>query len=121
MYCSGVLKFYLSITAFANCSNQLHKSAQVAGLCNFRLMIYAAVPEASGIDVSSLLSPVATLASYQGSSSDVTAPQWTRITPGVPLELRQDRGSMAQTFVTIVFWPENRQFVSAIGIYEHLN
>lgn len=83
----------------------------------FRLMIYAAVPEASGIDVASLLSPVATLASYQGSTSDVIAPQWTRITPGIPLELRQDRGSIAQTFATIAFWDENRRWVSGIVIY----
>lgn len=84
-------------------------------------MIYAAIPETSGIDVASLLSPVATLASYQGSSSNVLAPQWTRITPGVPLELRQDRGSMARTFATIAFWGENKQFVSAIRTYGYYN
>ncbi|KZP09659.1 hypothetical protein FIBSPDRAFT_900335 [Athelia psychrophila] len=67
---------------------------------------------ASGIDVASLISPITALASCQSSGSDGIAPQWTCITPSIPLELHQDHRSIAQTIATIVFWDENRQWVS---------
>lgn len=75
-------------------------------------MIYVNVPESSGLDIAHLNSPIATLSRYKGSVSDALAPQWTRITLGVPLELRQSRGTMSEIFTKIAFWEENKQFVS---------
>lgn len=75
-------------------------------------MIYVDVPESSGIDINYLSSPVATLSRYEDSAFDVQVPQWTRITPGIPLELRQSRGNIAKIFAKIALWEENKQSVS---------
>lgn len=77
------------------------------GICKYSLMIYIEVPETSGIDVAHLSSPIATLGCYDGHFSDTDAPEWTRITIGVPFDIRQPAHSIADVFTEISLWPEN--------------
>ena len=74
-------------------------------------MLYANVPEASGVDVAHLSSPVVTLGRYDGQFTDSNAPGWTRLTPGVTIELRQPSTAVAEVFAEIAWWPENTHIV----------
>jgi len=78
-------------------------------------MLYADVPETSGIDVAYLSSPVVTLGRYDGHFSDTKAPGWTRLTLGQTVELRQPVVSVADIFIELAFWPENTHIVCHFG------
>lgn len=86
-------------------------------------MLYANVPEASGVDIEYMSSPVVTLGRYDGLFTDSGAPAWTHLRPGVTVELRQPGAAVGAVFEEITFWPENchdmvcRPFVSFTPSY----
>jgi hypothetical protein len=82
------------------------------------LVIYVEIPETSGLDVSCFSSPVVTLGRYVGLSTDVEAPEWTRIPPGIPIQLRQPRGAIAAVFAELAFWPENAAVVRTFSSFQ---
>lgn len=78
-------------------------------------MLYATVPEASGVDVAYLSSPVVTLGRYDGYFSESNAPGWTRLTVGTLVELQQPGKTVADVFAEIAFWPENARYVRKLA------
>lgn len=80
-------------------------------MITYRLMLYANVPEASGVDVTYLSSPVVTLGRYDGHFRDSHAPRWTRLRMGMTVELRQPSSAIADVFAELAFWPENVEHV----------
>jgi hypothetical protein len=79
----------------------------------YNLIIYVETPEASGVDLSYLSSPLATISRYEGFNSDINTPEWTRMEVNQPLQFRQPRGAMAEVFMKLAFWAENTEIVSA--------
>jgi hypothetical protein len=79
----------------------------------YNLVIYVEIPEASGVDLSYLSSPLATISCYEGFNSDIDAPEWTRMEVNQPLQFRQPCGAMAEVFMKLAFWAENAEIVSA--------
>jgi len=77
----------------------------------YHLMLYANVPETSGIDVVYFSSPVVTLGRYDGHYNDSNAPGWTRLSVGVVIELRQPSTAVADVFTELALWPENTHIV----------
>ena len=88
----------------------------------YDLILYAEVPETSGIDIAHLSSPIVTLGRHEGHCSDADAPEWTHVTAGISFEIRQPCSSMAAVFTEIAFWPENagtvRHFIISESIYQ---
>jgi hypothetical protein len=87
-------------------------------------MLYANAPEASGVDVQYMSSPVVTLGRYDGQFTDSNAPAWTHLPPGVTVELRQPGTAVAAVFAELAFWPENcapvRRLVFSFFLYFNL-
>jgi hypothetical protein len=83
-------------------------------IITYKLVMYVEVPESSGLHISNLSSPIVTLGHYEGLSSDIDAPEWTRMPPGIPVSLRQPRDAIADVFAELAFWPEN---VSVVCIF----
>jgi hypothetical protein len=82
----------------------------------YNLVVYVETPEASGVDLSYLSSPLATMGRYEGSHADIDAPEWTRMEVKRPLQFRQPRGAMAEVFMKLAFWTENAEIVSTMFI-----
>jgi hypothetical protein len=77
----------------------------------YRLVLYASVPETSGIDVTYLSSPIVTLGRYDGHLNDSKAPGWTKLTPGTVIDIRQPSAAVAKVFKELAFWVENNEIV----------
>jgi hypothetical protein len=107
-----VVRYFVhSIYALSDVSMQVHCDDFFTDIIKYRLALYVEVPETSAVDVTDLISPIATLGCYEGLCSDADAPDWTRMPPGKPVELRQPRDAMVDVFTEIAFWPENANIV----------
>ena len=92
-------------------------------------MLYAEVPESSGLDLAHSFSPIVTIAYYEGDSGDIDAPSWTCIPPKKIFEFHQPRQRIAELFRQLVlpehmrkehvscpyFW--NLYFIDLLAIY----
>ena len=78
----------------------------------YNLVIYVETPEASGVNLSYLSSPLATIGRYEGSNTAIDAPEWTCMEVNRPLQFRQPRGAMAEVFMKLAFWTKNAEIVS---------
>src|SRR6202044_2193882 len=86
---------------FPDLSLQAHHDENFTDIIKYRLMLYVEVPEMSGIDVTHLISPIATLGCYEGHFSDFHTLKWTRMLPGIPVELQQPCNAMADVFAEL--------------------
>jgi hypothetical protein len=78
----------------------------------YTLYLTVTVPASSGLPITALISPRATIARYEGYCFDSEAPLWTGVQPGVPFLFRQPRGAMAELFRGVAIWTENLAVVS---------
>jgi hypothetical protein len=76
-------------------------------------MLYAEIPEPSGLDLAHSFSPITTIAYYEGDSGDSDAPFWTCIPPQQVFEFHQPRHSIAELFVQLASSEHNHtEYVS---------
>jgi hypothetical protein len=76
-------------------------------------MLYAEVPESSGLDLAHSFSPIATIAYYEGDSCDSDAPSWTCIHPQKVFEFHQPRHGIAELFSQLALSEHNHtEYVS---------
>lgn len=74
-------------------------------------MLYCDVPEASGLDVAHLSSPIVNIGHYEGLDTHDDAPKWCRIEPGAIFEFKQPQADIAELFVKLSSNPNNNMKV----------
>lgn len=82
-------------------------------------MLYATLPESSGVHVGYIMSPVVVLSRYEGGANPgAYRPFWTGIPAGVSVELRQFRLAIADIFVKIAPFQEGGHKVCTASLYK---